>query len=77
MILITCIAFIVSIINNILVAGIEGTLGFFLMIWPGAVLFGFLAILITLGPCMKLATKIAHFEPTMLQHEEPGAAYAN
>lgn len=77
LILITCIAFIVSTINNILITGIEGTIGFFLMIWPGAVLFGFIAILITLGPCMKLAAKIAHFDPTKLQHEGSGAAYAN
>ena len=37
--------------------------GFFAMIWPGALGFGFLAILLTLGPCMKVAAKATGFDP--------------
>lgn len=62
--LITCIAFTVSFINNIATPGGMGAvMGFFAMIWPGALGFGFLAILLTLGPCMKVAAKATGFDP--------------
>ncbi len=62
--LITCIAFTVSFVNNIATPGGMGAVtGFFAMIWPGALGFGFLAILLTLGPCMKVAAKATGFDP--------------
>ncbi len=63
-ILITCIAFVMSFVNNILTGGLPGVLGFFLMIWPGALLCGFVAILVTLGPCMKVAVHATGFDPS-------------
>lgn len=63
-VLITCIAFVMSFINLILVGGMGAVLGFFLAIWPGALLVGFIAILVTLGPCMKVAAKASGFDPS-------------
>ncbi len=63
LVLITCIAFVMAFVNNVVEGGMMGVLGFFAMIWPGAVGVGFLAILLTLGPCMRLAAKVTGFDP--------------
>ncbi len=71
LVLITCIAFVVSFVNNFLVSGMEGTIGFFLMIYPAALIGGFVAIVVFLGLFMKLATRLSGFDPAAAMAAQP------
>ena len=71
---ITVISFSMAFVNNIVEGGIAGTMNFWLMIYPPALASGFVAILLLLPVCQKIAVAASGFDPVAAGGCEPVTA---
>ena len=72
---ITVISFSMAFVNNIVEGGMAGTVGFWIMIYPAALASGFVAIVLLLPVCQKIAMAVSGFDPTAAMRE-PGPVAA-
>ena len=62
-VMVTLISFIMTWINNIQQAGLDGTIQAWLAVYPFLFVAGYLIIAICLLPCFSIASKISGFDP--------------
>lgn len=71
---ISVISFSMAFVNNVVDGGMGAVMAFWLMIYPPALLSGFIGILIAMSPCQKLAVAASGFDPAAAHRASEGAA---
>lgn len=72
---ITVISFSMAFVNNIAEGGMAATMSFWLMIYPAALVSGFVAIVLLLPLCQRIAVLASGFDPTVASGKQ-GAVVA-
>lgn len=74
LVFITVISFSMAFVNNIVDGGMAGVINFWLMIYPQAFLWGFIAIFIFMKLCQKIAISLSGFDPAAAHQGDPAVA---